>query len=189
MQLEAHGFGAVPRFLGIDGAGREILSFLPGSVPDELGDFTSQQLAQAARLLRAFHDAAALTDLVLGDQVVCHGDFSPCNCVFVGELPVAIIDFDTAHVGRRLEDLGYAAWLWLRLGDADLAPEFQARRIAAFFEAYGTPDAGAALTAIVDAQRELARRSGAPQATIAWAKSSRDWVTNNAQALAAFLPK
>ena len=48
--LERRGFNGAPRFLGIDDAGREILSFIPGFVPPELGYFTDTQLVAAARL-------------------------------------------------------------------------------------------------------------------------------------------
>src|SRR5678810_1235680 len=46
--LGRRGFNGAPRFLGIDDAGREILSFIPGVVPPELGYFTDTQLASAA---------------------------------------------------------------------------------------------------------------------------------------------
>ncbi|WP_165504856.1 phosphotransferase [Rhizobium pisi] len=46
-----------------------------------------------------------------GFEVVYHNDLSPCNFVFRQQIPVAIIDFDAASFGRRVYDLGYAAWL------------------------------------------------------------------------------
>ena len=177
--LEARGFTAAPRFLGIDASGREMLSFIPGDVPDELGDYSSSQIARAARLLRSFHDATAGSDLADGREVVCHGDFGPCNCVFDHGSPVALIDFDAARPGRRLDDLGYAAWLWLRLGDADLAVDFQALRIVDFFRAYGAVDLDEALPAILAAQSELEQRPRTPNAVVLWARRSRDWVERN----------
>src|SRR6185503_6959872 len=52
--LERRGFNGAPRFLGIDNAGREVLSFIPGFVPPELGYFTGTQLAAAARSYASF---------------------------------------------------------------------------------------------------------------------------------------
>ena len=55
--LERRGFAGAPRFLGLDAQGREILSFVPGAVPDDLGPYDDAQIAAAARLLRGYHDA------------------------------------------------------------------------------------------------------------------------------------
>ena len=59
--LKAKGFAGAPRFLGVDSYGREILSYLPGDVPSELGEFTRSQRVSAARLLRELHDATTPT--------------------------------------------------------------------------------------------------------------------------------
>ena len=135
--LERRGFRGAPRFLGIDDAGREMLSYLPGSVPSELGHFADAQLTAAARLLRRLHDATQDCPLRGGYEVLCHGDASPCNCVFVEGEPRAFIDFDDAHPGSRLEDLGYAAWLWVDIGNDELSPDRQGQRVADFFASYG----------------------------------------------------
>jgi hypothetical protein len=187
--LETQGFSAAPRFLGIDALGREILSFLPGDVPDELGDFSLAQIARAAHLLRSFHDATARSGLTEGHEVVCHGDFSPCNCVFNQGIPLAMIDFDASRPGRRLDDLGYAAWLWLRLGDADLSADFQASRIVEFFRAYATVDLDNALAAILDAQSELVQRPGTPREVALWAQRSREWIVSNFEVMSSTLKR
>ena len=84
----------------------------------------------AARLLRQLHDATQDCPLRSEHEVLCHGDASPCNCVFVEGVPSAFIDFDGAHPGSRLEDLGYAAWLWIDIGNDELAPDRQGQRVA-----------------------------------------------------------
>lgn len=177
--LEAAGFAGAPRFLGIDSSGRESLSYLSGEVPNELGEFTRSQLVSAAGLLRALHEATTKCPLREGSEVVCHGDASPCNCVFVDGQPVAFIDFDAAHPGRRRDDVGYAAWLWLDIGRSNLAPRSQGRRIAEFVLAYGSIDVADSLPAVLDAQTELSRRPGTPSATKRWAESCRAWVEEN----------
>jgi len=142
--LAAVGFEDAPRFLGTDDKGRDILSYIEGDVPAELSWHKDEVLVAAAQLIRKFHDA---TVGLLGHQagtprrleVVCHNDLSPCNSVLRAGIPIALIDFDTAAPGTRLMDLGYAAWLWLDLGDSDIemAQEEQRRRLQLFVAAYG----------------------------------------------------
>ncbi|MHB8815211.1 MAG: phosphotransferase, partial [Steroidobacteraceae bacterium] len=134
--LEAKGFPGAPRFLGLDDKGREVLTFLPGDVPNELGAFSDDQIAAAAELLHSLHNATTDCELRAGNEVVCHGDPSPCNCVFVDGVPSGFIDFDAAHPGTRDDDVGYAAWLWLDIGNNELAPEVQGQRLIAFLTAY-----------------------------------------------------
>jgi len=155
LHLARRGFSGAPKFLGIDSSNREILSFLPGFVPAELGHFSDEQLRAAARLLRQFHDATLDCEVRRGREVVCHGDASPCNCVFVDGMPTAFIDFDDAHPGSRLEDLGYAAWLWIDLGNDELVAAQQGQRVANFFRCYGW-EATVAVPSIIEAQRALA---------------------------------
>lgn len=177
LHLERRGFNGVPRFQGIDGAGREILTFIPGFVPSELGYFTDTQLAFAARLLRQFHDATLDCPLRNGYEVICHGDASSCNCVFNDDIPKAFIDFDAAHPGSRLEDLGYAAWLWIDIGNDELSPEFQGRRLADFYLSYGINSVNV-LPSIIAAQVALAERATLPGVR-EWSNNCRLWVECN----------
>ena len=60
--LHAAGFRGAPRPLGIDERGREVLTFVPGTVPWADGFHLLDgdgELRQASRLIREFHDAAA----------------------------------------------------------------------------------------------------------------------------------
>lgn len=123
--LEAKGFSASPRFLGIDEQQREILSFLEGEtgIPPAIwqGD---DPLIAAARLLRAYHDAtldfvppeAPVWAYAYPDptrhEVICHNDFAPYNFVYSAGIPTGVIDFDLAGPGPRLRDVAYAAY-WL----------------------------------------------------------------------------
>jgi Ser/Thr protein kinase RdoA (MazF antagonist) len=181
--LEAHDFEGAPRFIEVDGAGREVLSFVPGYVPPELGDFSDSQLAAAARLLRQLHDATLECPLRDSWEIVCHGDASPCNCVFVDGMPTAFIDFDDAHAGSRLDDLGYAAWLWIDIGNDDRSVARQGQRVADFFRAYGL-ETDAAVPSIVAAQRALAARTESAGVR-AWSDSCRGWVERHRGRLSA----
>ncbi len=177
--LERGGFPGAPRLLGIDEAGREILSYLPGDVPGDLGHFSAVQLLAAARLLRRFHDATAGSALRGDCEVVCHGDASPCNCVFSDGLPYALIDFDAAQPGTRRQEVGYAAWLWLDLGNDDLDAVWQGGRLRDFIRSYGALPASEAVAYVLEAQHALSERMGAPAGVREWARWCRAWTVRN----------
>ncbi|MDP9813935.1 Ser/Thr protein kinase RdoA (MazF antagonist) [Rhizobium tibeticum] len=144
-------------------------------------------LIDAARLIRRYHDAterlvASPAAHGVGLEAVCHNDLSPCNFVFRAGRPLAIIDFDSASPGPRMHDLGYAAWMWLDLGDDDIEPDLQRRRLTMFCRAY---DANVDLPRVVDfivlRQRILiaqGRRVG--DATMErWADDCLQWTIRN----------
>jgi len=158
--LEA-GFTGAPVPLGVDGQGREMLSFVPGEVPrnplppETAGD---DVLIALARLIRALHEASAgwvpppgavwggtpanAGPVTRRAELVSHRDYYPGNVVFRGGLPAALIDFDLAMPTTRLYDIANALWYWAPLRDPrDRAPAFVAAdipgRIAVFADAYG----------------------------------------------------
>jgi len=144
LHLERKGFAGAPRFLGVDHGGRRIFSYLPGEVPGDIGHFDDRVITDAARLIRCYHDATAdlFVDkacLEVGLEVACHNDLSPCNTVFRQGEPYGFIDFDAAAPGTRAWDVGYAAWLWLDLGNDDYSHDTQIRRLTLFVNAYGSP--------------------------------------------------
>ena len=179
--LEAVRFDGAPRYLGVDARDRDVLSHISGQVPRDLQFWESETLVAAARLIRKFHDATAASDLVSGNEVVCHNDLSPCNAVFVGGVPRALIDFDAAAPGDRAWDLGYAAWLWLDIGRPDVSAKQQAERLALFLDAYGFAARGAVLLAMRERQFALERACSDPQLQHAadWARRSRNWLDAN----------
>ena len=171
--LHRAGFGGAPTVVGTDDEGREILTFVEGDVlaagrawrPGEPGPWPpwargEECLAAAARLLRAFHDAAASfvppSDAVWrqyhapglrADEIVCHGDIGPHNTVYRHGLPVAFIDWDTIRPNHPMIELGAAAWKYVPLGDdayfqrSDFGKRpALARRLALFARAYGVHD-------------------------------------------------
>ncbi|HZX01810.1 aminoglycoside phosphotransferase family protein, partial [Kribbella sp.] len=143
----------VPDYLGRDESGRDILSYLEGDVPARYQRWTDQQVAAAGVLLRSFHDATRGSDVAAGHPVVCHHDFAPTNCVFTGDLPTALIDFDLAAPGDPLEDLGYAAWTWC-IASKHADPGRQAHQVAVLANAYGLDDTTELIDAVL--QRQLA---------------------------------
>ncbi|MFJ8490039.1 phosphotransferase [Streptomyces sp. NPDC094038] len=154
--LAGAGFAGAPRPYGLSEDGdEEIVEFLPGEVGH---DFAAPQvrsdasLIVVARLLRALHDASVSFAREPDDvwmfparepaEVICHGDAATYNTVFRDRLPVAFIDFDTAHPGPRLWDVAYTAYRFVPLYAPDAAeptlpvPEAR-RRLTLFADAYG----------------------------------------------------
>jgi hypothetical protein len=145
--VQRAGFEGAPEPFGLE-AGCEVLGWMEGEVEDPSGlDLDASALRAAAHLLRGYHDATAGFDpagLVWQfpaeqpTEVVMHGDAAPYNCVFRGGVPVAWIDFDTAHPGPRLHDVAYAAYRFCLIREplGELA-EQDAERVLDFAAAYG----------------------------------------------------
>jgi len=107
--LESTKFKTVPKYLGQDDLGREILSYLEGEVPGNQYPkapfyiWSDQVLEATARLLRDYHEATVgfsreeTSDMAYPNEklheVICHNNFALYNTVFREELPVAIIYF------------------------------------------------------------------------------------------------
>jgi hypothetical protein len=160
--LEASGFAESPRVRGIDTQGREVLTFIPGTVgnhPVAPEMITDASLVACARLLRRYHAAAtiqpgwdALPWRVRHPdpatwEVICHGDVATYNTVYDGETPVGLIDFDVAGPGPKLWDVAYAAYRLVPLASDASCRGFgfpvlpdRPRRLARFLDAYGLDD-------------------------------------------------
>ncbi len=124
-------------------------------VPSKIQYFSDKQLVRAAQLIKNFHDATAYSTLANSNEIVCHNDLTPCNAVFVDEMPIALTDFDTAAPGTRIRDLGYAVWQWCDLGNIAIPIVKQRRRIKLFLNAYGEIEANQIFPAILNRQDEL----------------------------------
>jgi hypothetical protein len=165
--LEAVGFDGSPqvRRLGDD---VEVLSYLPGEVPDpavapgdELESWAvgDDALASVGSLLRRLHDATVTFDASpwnwprrvparhrsAADRVVTHNDPHPGNVVFRDGRAAGLIDFDLAEPGSRAWDLASAACFWVPMLDpADVADPRAGRfveRFAVLCDGYGAdPD-------------------------------------------------
>lgn len=133
--LEKVQFPYAPRFLGIDNKGREILTYFKGEVLRGVS-FNMDQLIACVKMLRAFHDAASLSDLCGQEETICHYDFAPWNIISQEGLPIGIIDFDDCRIGARVEDLAYFIWTFLELGDSVITDTEQLEKIAVLCKAY-----------------------------------------------------
>ena len=191
--LESVGFDEAPRWLGDDGAGRDIFGFLEGEVPSDCRAIVWEdgRLEDAASLLRRFHDATAGTEIAAEAEVVCHNDFGPWNLVWRDGHPVGIIDFDEARPGERLDDLGYAVWKHSNLGLVDIPATEQRRRMRLMTAAYGAPADASFLAAIERAQERMQRlieRAAAGDgraAALDQHRRERAWLRTNASLLIA----
>jgi hypothetical protein len=163
--VRARGFLDCPEPLGVDDAGREVLSYVPGEVPVEpLPDWATggDVLAALGRLVRRLHDAAAgwtpppgavfgslpgppppgFVPMVEVPELVSHQDYCPGNVVFRDGLPAALIDFDLARPTTRVVDLLNAvAWWTPLLHPADRPPQLAdadvPARVRLLADAYG----------------------------------------------------
>ena len=138
--LESVGFEGAPRFLGIDGSGREVLSYIDGEVagrprPPWIADET--RLASVGRLVRAYDDAAAsftpapeaLASTASAQppgippapayppELIGHVDITPENVIFRSGRAYALIDFDLAKPATRADEVYNAMGWWVPLAD------------------------------------------------------------------------
>ncbi len=121
--LHARGVTWLPRPLGLDEQGREVLTYLPGTVPSypmPSWVWSKAVLVEAGRRLAQVHEASAGFDTAgavwqipahLPAEVICFNDVAPYNMVFDDAHQIAgIIDLDTASPGPRVWDLAYLAY-------------------------------------------------------------------------------
>ena len=149
--LEAAGVEGVPRALGFDDQGRQMLTYLPGDViggrrPWPAWAFADSTLVQVGRWLRRVHDA---TESFSAGRprppgwIVGHQDAAPYNAVMDGERLAGFFDWDTAGPCLRADDLAYSALLWVPLYPQDFSDAgFQSlsarrRRVHLMLDAYG----------------------------------------------------
>lgn len=182
------GFEGSPRFHGLDDERREVLDYREGWVPPDLEwrRWDDAQLLAAVRLVRSLHDASAGSVLAGSAEVVCHGDLSPCNFVFVEGQPRYLIDFDRAHPDSRRSDLAYMAWAWL-VGYEDPARstplDNRLRQLRLILDTYGLEDRDDFAAAIQAEQREILgnhERHGNAEAAN-WVRSEIDFVLGHSR--------
>lgn len=161
-----------PEFLGTDEKGREILTYMDGCVPGNLGEFSADQCAEAARIIRVLHDALADFPGCPSCMTVCHNDLSPCNFTFTNGHPSAVIDWDAAAFGDPLDDLAYAAWMWLDIGNDENDPRTIHDKMTAMLNAYGLSSCPDFCLRI---RRQMARVGTSVFPTEEQTRATREW--------------
>jgi hypothetical protein len=175
--LRSRGFTLGPQPVGFDGAGREILSYLPGETvgnslpwPDWVWD--ERLLSQVGRATARYH--LAVRDFrpvgvlpwrwgraeLQPDQIVCHHDLAPYNVVVEGGRLEGIIDWDLAGPGTARSELAFVAWQWVPLQDPAIARLFGwrarpdlARRLRLVLDSYGLTDRAGFVADVIDRVR------------------------------------
>lgn len=147
--LNAAGLDGIPRVLGVDDTGREILTYLPGrSIAVDTDVASDAVLANATRWLRRYHDTVRGfrpssdvrwrndTSAVRADEIVCHNDPGAYNWIVDGDTFVGMVDWDMAGPGRPIDDLAFMAWTGVPLF-RPVPSDDVARRLAIMADAYG----------------------------------------------------
>ncbi|MEV0149052.1 MULTISPECIES: phosphotransferase [unclassified Nonomuraea] len=153
--LEDVGFAGAPRVVGMDGLGREILTYVPGTTGLNAVTATDEALVGVAELLRELHDATAGFPLSTrgwqagsnddaAPEIVGHCDVTPDNVVFRDGCPRAFIDFELARPTTRLFDVVTTLRHWAPIADpVDTPPLLRGLdvggRLRLFCDAYGLP--------------------------------------------------
>ena len=154
--LHDKGLRAVPEVLGTDVRGREVLTFLPGTVLDvDHQQLSDPQLVDVTRWTRELHDAVADFPCdgpwryfeVERPELVGHNDVAPYNAVFEGDRLVGVFDWDLAGPTTRLFELAHLAWAAVPLFRPVPATD-AARRLELMATTYGGVSAREILHAV-----------------------------------------
>jgi hypothetical protein len=165
--LEDAGFDGSPRVLGIDEAGREILTFLPS---EPVWPYTEEVLVATARLVRSVQvilegftppPDAVWSPARTPGLPVGHNDITPDNTVYAGGLPYGFIDWELAGPSRPLADVAWAAINFVPLRPDHFCrmvgfsePPDRPPRLRLFCDAYGVEDRLEFLDGIEACQRD-----------------------------------
>lgn len=139
----------VPRPLGRDDAGRQVLGYLPGTPLLGL-DPDAVDLARLGALARSLHDAAPTPSQVEGPwevlipapgsrDVIGHQDFAPWNVLLSPTGDLSVIDWDGAGPTTRPWDLAYTLQSFARL-QPGTPPADAAERLRAIIDGYDADD-------------------------------------------------
>ena len=166
------GLDGVPRVIGFDADGREVLTYLAGdSVAVDTEAASDEALSGAVRWLRRYHDSVRSYDPGIRTwrqttaapapgELICHNDPGAYNWIVDGGRFVGMIDWDQAGPGVPLDDLAFLCWSGIPLFRETPATD-AAHRVALAAEAYGGVGAGALLDAVADRMQRASDRIAA----------------------------
>jgi Phosphotransferase enzyme family len=137
----------IPEVLGHDDQGREILSYLPGTVIDvDAERLNPAQISSVVRWTRCFHQAASgfahpgpwRFFPVAEPTLIAHNDIAPYNVCFDGDEIAGVFDWDLAGPSSALLELAFIAWNCVPLWE-DIGAERAASRLELIASAYAEP--------------------------------------------------
>jgi hypothetical protein len=146
----------IPRVLGFDERGREVLSYLRGRVIDiNTEPLSAGQIVSIVAWTRALHAAVAGFSHpgpwrffpVASPTLIGHNDIAPYNVCFADNDLTGVFDWDLSGPTTPLFELAFIAWncvpLWRDIGTGSAA-----ERLRVISAAYGSLDARAILHAV-----------------------------------------
>lgn len=144
---------SVPRVLGFDDTGREVLEYLPGDVVDlATAPLSQARLESLVRWVRLLHTAVVGFNhpgpwrmwRIGQPTLVGHNDLGAYNMCWRGDDLVGVFDWDLAGPSNPLMELAFVAWNGVPMWAVHQAPEqyvrIASRRLGLVAEAYGGID-------------------------------------------------
>lgn len=173
--LAGAGLPCIPRVLGVDDRGREILTYLPGHVVDTYREpLRDAQIRSAMGWLRRYHTVVAgfprssrrwrfVERALAPGEIICHHDSALYNMAFDGDELAGVFDWDVVGPGVPLDDVAIFAW-----NTSMLFPDVDAAEVAHLLhtvaDGYGRLDPHAVLDHVVVRMTGAADRIAAAQA-------------------------
>lgn len=174
--LADEGLGGIPHVSGLDEDGREIVSYIEGrGVPVDDEVVLDTVLVEAVAWLRDFHDIVeefrpdgpriwrqtGADPVELGDdQIICHNDTGAYNWIIQSGHFVAMIDWDLAGPGRRIDDLAFLCWTGIPLY-REIPVEDVVRRLDLVVDTYAEWGPMTVLDAVVERMTTATERIAA----------------------------
>jgi Phosphotransferase enzyme family len=203
---ERVGFDGAPRYLGVDGQGREVLSFVEGEPAFAPVPSSDEVVVAIGRLLRRAHDAqlgfappadAGWVQQAEGEpEVVAHLDLFWTNVVFRDGLPAALIDWELAAPAPRVLEVALAATYWAGVRIDEQLVEWgiplgrRGERLRLLCDAYGLDGGarGALLDVLIDhRRRRLEQGAFRGTAPVSLIRANLRWTEEHAAELGTFL--
>jgi hypothetical protein len=121
--LEQAGMDGVPRALGFDDQGRQMLTYLPGEMigtkdPWPAWAYADSTLVQVGQWMRRVHDAIADFIPPAGERWFTGRAMQP-GWIVGHQDAAGFFDWDTASPSSRDDDLAFSALLWVPLTAPD----------------------------------------------------------------------
>jgi len=140
--LTAHEWPYSPALISSNSEG-SVVAYIDGTAaitPEQRAAAAEDHaLASTARIVRELHDLTVGSRLAAGGEVACHNDLDPRNTIYrsVGDalFPIALIDWDLAGPGKRVDDLAHVCWTYTGI-HATADPDLIRHRIHVCLDSY-----------------------------------------------------